>query len=78
MVNGAFNPRSGSSYLRLEQFDPLLQLLDRERVEVLHGQLAEQIVLATRKVFVGVHRTRNVDRGRGDVNKAKGSYGARN
>jgi hypothetical protein len=38
--------------------------------------LGGQIVLATRQIFIGVHR-HSVDRGRGDVNKASGSYGAR-
>ena len=77
MVNGAFfsHPRSGDFFL--ERLYTLFQLLDRQRVEVLDRQLAEQIVLATRKIFVGVHRSRNVDRGRSDVNKAAGSYGAR-
>lgn len=56
MVNGAFQPRSTSDDLGLEGGDALLQLLDRERVEVLHRQLAEQIVLAMRKILVGVHQ----------------------
>lgn len=55
MVNGAFNPRSAPGDLGLERGDALVEFLDRERVEVLHRELAEQIVLATRKILVGVH-----------------------
>ncbi len=71
MVNGAFNPRFASRDLGFEQRDALLQLLDRKRVEVLLAQLGSQIVLATRKIFVGVHRASSVDRGRGDVNNPR-------
>ncbi len=54
------------------------QLLDRERIQVLHRQLAEQIVLATRQILIGIHHCCSVDPGRTDVNKTQGSYGARN
>jgi len=56
MVNGAFKPGFASADLGFELLDAFLQLLDRERIEVLDRQLAEQIVLATRKILVGVHR----------------------
>ena len=78
MVNGAFFSRSGPGDLRLEQLDAFLQFLDRERIEILLAQLLGEIVLATRKVFVGFHRATNVDRWQRDVNKTPGSYGARN
>lgn len=55
MVNGAFKPGFASADLRLERRDALAKLLDRQRIEVLDRQLAEQIVLATRKILVGVH-----------------------
>ena len=55
MVNGAFNPRFASRDLCLEHCDAFVKLLDRKRIEVLRSQLAEQIVLATRQIFVGVH-----------------------
>jgi hypothetical protein len=60
MVNGALHSRFCSDDLGFEQLDALLQLLDRERIEVLPAQLGSQIVLATRKVFVGVHRRHSV------------------
>ena len=71
MVNGAFNPCFASSDLRFEQRDALLELLDREGVEVLLAQLDRQIVLTTRKIFVGVHRASKVDRARSDVNNTR-------
>jgi hypothetical protein len=55
MVNGAFKPRFAPRDLGLELLDALVKLLDRKRIEVLRRQLAEQIVLATRQIFVGVH-----------------------
>ena len=71
MVNGAFNPGFASRDLGLEQRDPLLQLLDRIGIEVLLAQLGDEVVLATRQIFVGVHGP-SVDRGKGDVNNATG------
>lgn len=71
MVNGALHSRFCSLDLGFEQRDALLAFLDRERVEVLLAQLGGQIVLATRKIFVGVHRVSSVDRGRGDVNNTR-------
>ncbi len=75
MINGALDPGAGPRDLGLEQRDALVQLLDRERIEILAAQLGDQIVLATRKIFVGVHRSRSVDRRRVDVNKAPGLQG---
>ena len=77
MVNGALHSRFCSLDLGFEQRDALLAFLDREGVEVLLAQLGSQIVLATRQIFVGVHRASNVDPGRGDVNMTSGSYGPR-
>ena len=55
MVNGTLNFRPAPLDLRLEQRDPLLELLDRKRIEILLGQLRDKVVLATRKIFVGFH-----------------------
>lgn len=74
MVNGAFNPRFASGDLRLEQRNALVKLVDRIGVEVLLAQLGNQIVLATRQIFVGVHGP-SVDRGRRHVNNGCGPYG---
>ena len=78
MVNGALHSRFCADDLRFEQRDALLAFLDRIGVEVLLAQLSNQIVLATRKIFVGVHRPSSVDRGWSDVNMTSGSYEARN
>ena len=77
MVNSAFNFCFGSRNFTFERRDALVQLVDRQWIEVLHRQLAEEVVRATRQVFVGVHPATNVDRGGHDVNKAAGFYGAR-
>lgn len=77
MVNSAFNFCFGSRNFTFERRDALVQFVDRQRIEILHRQLAEEVVLATRKFFVGVHLGSNVDRGGHDVNKAAGFYGAR-
>lgn len=77
MVNGAFNFCFGSRNFTFERRDALVQFIDRKGIEVLRRKLAEEVVLATRKVFVGVHLPTNVDRGGHDVNKAAGFYGAR-
>lgn len=73
MVNGvlnfAFTPRN----FACQQRDAFVQLIDRERIEVLLAQLGGEVVLATRQVFVCVHAV-NVDPGRGDVNKTQGFY----
>ncbi len=54
MVNGAFNFSAGPRDLRLQRGNALAQFLDRQRVEILSGQLREQIAGAPGKVF-GVH-----------------------
>jgi len=71
MVNGALHSHFCSNDLGFEQRDALLEFLDRKRVEVLLAKLGRQIVLATRKIFVGVHRASSVDRGQGDVNNSR-------
>ena len=71
MVNGALHSRFCANDLGFQQRDALLKLLDREGVEVLLAQLGGQIVLTTRKVFVGVHRASKVDRARSDVNNTR-------
>jgi hypothetical protein len=55
MVNGAPNLRPTSIDLGLQERDPLLELLDRIRIEILLCQLRNKVILATRKIFVGVH-----------------------
>ena len=75
MVNGALHSRFCPDDLGFEQRDTLLKLLDREGVEVLLAQLDRQIVLTTRKVFVGVHRASKVDRARSDVNNTRNGTG---
>lgn len=75
MINRAVDPGPGPGDFGLEQRDALVQLLDGERIEVLAAQLGDQVVLATRKILVGVHRTGSVDRGQADVNKAPGLQG---
>ena len=52
-----FHPASFD--LGLEQRDPFLELLHRKRVEILLGELRDKVVLATRKIFVGVHGSAN-------------------
>ena len=69
MVNGSIYFASAPNDLRLQGGDAFVQLVDRQGIEVLPPQLGEQVVLATRKIFVGVHGP-NVDRARSDVNKA--------
>ena len=44
MVNGAFAFRAGAGDLRLQRRDALLQIGDRQWVEVLPAQLLEQVV----------------------------------
>jgi hypothetical protein len=74
MVNGAFAFTTGSFDFRLEQREALIQFLDRERVEILPGELEDQIVLAAGKSLFDVHRATNVDPRGGDVNKSRGAY----
>ena len=72
MVNGALHPRFCPEDFGFEQGDTLFAFLDRIGIEILLAQLGREIVLATGKIFVGIHRARSVDPGRGDVNKAPG------
>jgi hypothetical protein len=55
VVNGPIYFASASDDLRLQRGDALVQLVDRQGIEVLPRQLGEKVVLATRKIFVGVH-----------------------
>ena len=64
MVNGALHSYPCPRDLGLEQCDPLFAFLDRKGVEVLLAQLGGEIVLATGKIFVGIHRVGKVG-GRG-------------
>jgi len=50
MVNGAFHLLPAANDFRFEQLDALGQFLDRERVEVLPGELRGGVVLATGKI----------------------------
>ena len=52
---GALHVRFDAGDLGFERFDPLLQLRDRQRVEVLLGQRDQRIVGFARKEFVEVH-----------------------
>ena len=58
MVNGALHSRFCANNLGFEQRYALLAFLDRIGVEILLAQLSDQIVLATRQIFVGVHRAK--------------------
>jgi hypothetical protein len=88
MVNGALNLDPTALDLGLEEHDPLLELLDRIRIEILLRQLRDKVILATRKIFVGVHEAATSasagamsirgDRSRGiSVRPSGGSYGER-
>ncbi len=70
MINGAVYFHPTSLDLRFQRRDALVQFLDRKRIEVLPRELEKQVVLATRKIFVGVHHPQNVDPATGDVNNA--------
>ena len=76
MLNRVRNFGTTSCDLRLERGDARVEFVDREGIEVLPSEVAEQIVLATRQIFVGVHAL-NVDPGRSDVNKTSGFYRGR-
>ncbi len=54
-MNGALDFHPASLDLGFQQRDTFAQLLHRERIEVLPGKLHQQIIFATRKIFVGVH-----------------------
>lgn len=70
MLNRVRNFGTTSCDLRLERGDARVEFVDREGIEVLPSEVAEQIVLATRQIFVGVHHPRSVDPAGGDVNNA--------
>jgi len=57
MVNGPFSTCTGSLYLGFERGDALVQLLDRQGIEILLRQLAEQVVLAAGEILVEFHRS---------------------
>ena len=42
--------------IAFQQRDAFVQLVDRERVEILLAQLDREVVFATRQIFVGVHK----------------------
>ncbi|MDB5711994.1 MAG: NAD(P)H-quinone oxidoreductase, partial [Sphingomonas bacterium] len=71
MVNGAFHFSAGTGDFRLEHRDPLLEFLDRQRIEVLAHQLRERVARFFRQELVKIHG-QNVDRRGDDVNKAAG------
>ena len=52
---GAVHMRFDASDLFPEQRDAFLQLVDRQRVEILPGQLGQMVSLAVRKQVVEVH-----------------------
>src|SRR5437764_1669694 len=54
---------------RLQPFDPFLQLVDRQRVEVLFAKSHERIVGFAREEFFQVHGSGIVDPSRRSVNK---------
>lgn len=55
MVNGAFAFLAGPGDLGFQRGDPLLKLLDRQRIEILAGERLQRIIGAARKI-VCVHR----------------------
>jgi len=55
MVNGVLNFTFAPRDFAFQQRDALTQLVDRQRVKILLAQLGGKVVLATRKVFVGLH-----------------------
>jgi hypothetical protein len=57
MVNGAFNLSSDARYLGFQRGDARLELLDRERIEILACQRDDGIVGAAGQVFFRVHVT---------------------
>jgi len=71
MVNGAFHFSARPGDFRLEHRDPLLEFLDRQRIEVLAHQFRERVARFFRQELVKIHG-RNVDRRGDDVNKAPG------
>jgi hypothetical protein len=56
MVNGAFSTRTGTRDLGFERGDPFVKLLDRQRIEILLRELAEQVVLSAWEILVEFHR----------------------
>jgi len=53
---GAVHMRFDAGDLSIKSFDPLLELVDRERIEILLRQRNERIIGLTWKEFVQVHR----------------------
>ena len=54
MVNGAFNLSSDPRDFRLKRGDARVELVDRERIEILARQGAEHVVGASRLIVVRV------------------------
>ena len=55
MVNGVLNFAFAPRNFAFQQHDAFAQLVHRKRVEILLAKLLGEVVLATRKVFVGFH-----------------------
>src|SRR3569623_793244 len=71
MVNGALHRGSRPGDFRLQRRDPLLELRDRQGIEVLAHEFGERVARFFRQELVQIH-AQNVDRPGGDVNKAAG------
>ena len=55
MPGGGIHVRFDAGDLRLQDFDPLLEFLDRHRVEVLPAERDERVVGLAREEIVGIH-----------------------
>ena len=55
MVNGVVDLSATSRDLGVERVDAFLQLVDRQRIEILSGKLGDQIARAAGKAVVGFH-----------------------
>ena len=69
MVNGGVQPFAGPFDFGRKRPDPQIQLLDRERVEILLAEQGERIARLAREEFVDVHVLK-VDRIAAYVNKS--------
>lgn len=55
MVNGVFDLSPAARDLGVQRVDPLLQLGDRKRIEILASQLGDQVARPAGKAVVGFH-----------------------
>lgn len=55
MVNGAILVAFDALDFGLEISDALVELGDRQRIEILPGERSQRIVGAARKILVGIH-----------------------